>query len=75
MLPTSTHTRMRKLLRNALPMSAFTQATLKFSKFSQLSGSVMTLVVRYSSSVLNAVVTQLTMGTSAQNAPNRRMAY
>src|SRR5699024_6339528 len=74
-LPASTQTSTMKLFRKAWPMSAFCQAITKLSKLSQLSGSVMTLVEEYSSSVLKAVMTQDTMGTRATKAANTSNTY
>ena len=68
MLPASTQIRTIKLFRKALPISAFCQAVMKLSKFSQFWGGVMTLVEAYSSGVLKAVTTQETMGTRATKA-------
>ena len=47
----------------------------KFWKFNQLSGRVITLVLWYSASVLNAVMTQDTMGKSATKEKNTRLKY
>ena len=74
-LPSRTKSRTKKLFRNALPMFACFHAVTKLSKYSQLSGRVMTLVLLYSSTVLKAVITQLTSGTNAQNAAKIRRTY
>ena len=61
--------------RYALPMLARLKASIKFWKFNQLSGRVITLVLWYSASVLNAVMTQDTMGKSATKEKNTRLKY
>lgn len=75
MEPASTQTSTKKLFRKACPISAFCHAVMKLSKFSQLLGGVITLVLLYSSTVLNAVTTQDTMGTSAMKAAKISNAY
>ena len=73
--PASTQISTIRLLMKAAPMLACCQAVLKFSRYSQLEGGVITLVAAYSSLVLNAVVMQETMGTSEMKAAMHRNAY
>lgn len=63
----STQTTMIKELRNALPMFAFSQALAKFEKLNHVAGGVITLVLWYSASVLNAVITTEAIGSTARN--------
>ena len=56
-------------------MLARVKASVKLEKFNQLSGNVITLVLWYSASVLNAVMTQDTMGKSATKEKNTRLKY
>ena len=53
----------------------FSKAVIKLSKLNQLSGSTMTLVCWYSVSVLNAVITQETTGSTATNEKNIKERY
>ena len=71
----STTTRTIRELRNATSIFAFVNAFTKLSKFSQLCGRVITLVDLYSASVLKAVITQETIGSTAMKAKNIRDAY
>jgi hypothetical protein len=50
-------------------------ASTKLSKLNQLCGSVITFVVLYSSSVLNAVMTQEIMGITATKEKNTSDTY
>ena len=56
-------------------MFALRKASIKFWKFSQLAGISMTLVCAYSVSVLNAVITHDTMGSTATKAKNTSEKY
>ena len=66
---------MTRELKNALPMFARSNACKKLSKFSQLSGGVITFVFWYSVSVLKDVITQDTTGSTATKEKNTNDTY
>ena len=75
MAPIRTQTITITEFTNALPMFARWNASTKLSKLNQLCGSVITFVVLYSSSVLNAVMTQEIMGITATKEKNTSDTY
>ena len=74
-LKTIQHIRKRCADQNRYPQFALRKASIKFWKFSQLAGISMTLVCAYSVSVLNAVITHDTMGSTATKAKNTSEKY
>lgn len=80
MEPTSTEnatttTTTKNEVANARPMSPSTQTRRKFSKLRKFSGSCITGVSWYSSSVLKETSRQETSGSSARNIASRSEKY